>query len=64
MDWGEATCLNAVFMPESFQVLGVSAKINRTKKAHAKKSSLEEDGISGDPGFKASGGGEISCLPG
>jgi hypothetical protein len=21
MDWGEATCLNAVFMPESFPVL-------------------------------------------
>jgi len=36
MDWGEATYLDAVIMPRSFRVLGVSGKIHRTKKALAK----------------------------
>jgi hypothetical protein len=37
VDLGEAISINAVFMPRSFRVLGVSGKIHRTKKAPAKK---------------------------
>jgi len=36
MDSGEDTFINADFMPRSLLVLGVSGKIHRTKKAHAK----------------------------
>jgi hypothetical protein len=36
IDSGEDTCIHAVFMPKSFRVLGLSEKIHRTKKAHAK----------------------------
>jgi hypothetical protein len=53
MDWEEATCLSAVFMPESFRVLGVCRKNPPDEKSPRKKiSSLEEGGISGDQGFK------------
>jgi hypothetical protein len=36
-DSGEDTWINAVFMPRSLRVLGVSGKVHRTKKAQAKK---------------------------
>jgi hypothetical protein len=50
-------------MPKSFHVLSVSGKIRRTKKARAKKISLEEDGISGDQGLKASGQTKLDAFP-
>ncbi|MGB6865714.1 MAG: hypothetical protein WBE11_08460, partial [Candidatus Aminicenantaceae bacterium] len=56
--------INAVFMPEFFRVLGVSRKIQRTKKKTMQKiSSLEKDGISGDQGFRSSGLAELAIFP-
>ncbi|MFP4083075.1 MAG: hypothetical protein ACLFVG_10030 [Candidatus Aminicenantes bacterium] len=58
MDLRETISINAVFMPKSFRVLGVSEKSPRKK-----FSSLEEAGISGDQGFKASGRTKLAVFP-
>jgi hypothetical protein len=63
MDLGEAISMDAVFMPRSSVFPACQGKSCGQKSPRHKIFSLEEGGISGDRGFKASGRRKLAVSP-